>query len=140
MTPINSVRYTTIAVLFLLAGCTHRVPVATVEVIDTSASITPRAEKAALDAVQGQIDHMQRGDRLVLIPSPGTRPMTQGDASCASPLPPSARPMTRICADFMSRPGSNSPRGEHLSIRVSPTPTSSARLMRPGRSSPCCLK
>ena len=71
MTPINSVRYTTIVVLFLLAGCTHRVPVATVEVIDTSLSITTRAEKAALDAVQGQIDHMQRGDRLVLIPITG---------------------------------------------------------------------
>ena len=71
MTPINSIRCATIAVLFLLAGCTHRVPVATVEVIDTSASITPRAEKAALDAVQDQIAHMQRGDHLILIPITG---------------------------------------------------------------------
>ena len=43
----------------------------TIEVIDTSLSITPRAEKAALDAVQNQISRMQRGDRLVLIPVPG---------------------------------------------------------------------
>ncbi len=71
MTPLRSIRYAIIALLFLLAGCSHRVPQATVEVIDTSASITPRAEKAALNAVQGQIAHMQRGDRLVLIPITG---------------------------------------------------------------------
>ena len=71
MIPLRSVRRVTFAVFFLLAGCSHRVPEATVEVIDTSASITPRAEKAALNAVQGQIAHMQRGDRLVLIPITG---------------------------------------------------------------------
>jgi hypothetical protein len=71
MTTINTVRYVGITVLFLLAGCSHRVPQATVEVIDTSLSITPRAEKAALDAVQNQISHMQRGDILVLIPITG---------------------------------------------------------------------
>jgi hypothetical protein len=57
--------------LFLVAGCSHRVPQATVEVIDTSLSITPRAEKAALDAVHNQIGHMQRGDVLILIPITG---------------------------------------------------------------------
>lgn len=71
MTALRSVRYATIAVLFLLAGCSHRVPEATIEVIDTSLSITPRAEKAALNAVQDQITHMQRGDMLVLIPITG---------------------------------------------------------------------
>jgi hypothetical protein len=71
MTKINFVRYANIAALFLLAGCSHRVPQATVEVIDTSLSITPRAEKAALDAVQGQIGQMQRGDDLILIPITG---------------------------------------------------------------------
>jgi hypothetical protein len=71
MTTINTIRYAAITLLFLLAGCSHRVPQATVEVIDTSLSITPRAEKAALDAVQNQIGHMQRGDRLVLIPITG---------------------------------------------------------------------
>src|SRR5665213_585864 len=71
MTTINTVRYAAITLLFLLAGCSHRVPEATIEVIDTSLSITPRAEKAALDAVQDQIGHMQRGDRLVLIPITG---------------------------------------------------------------------
>jgi hypothetical protein len=45
--------------------------VATVEIIDTSLSITPRAEKAALDAVQRQIVHMHRGDQLILIPITG---------------------------------------------------------------------
>ena len=39
----------------LLSGCSHRGPVATVEVIDTSLSITPRAEKAALDAVRSAV-------------------------------------------------------------------------------------
>jgi hypothetical protein len=54
-----------------LVACSHRTPEATVEVIDTSLSITPRAEKAALDAVQNQIAHMQRGDTLVVIPITG---------------------------------------------------------------------
>lgn len=67
MTAIDTVRYAAITLLFLLAGCSHRVPEATIEVIDTSLSITPRAEKAALDAVQDQIGHMQRGDTLILI-------------------------------------------------------------------------
>ncbi|MGA3080567.1 MAG: VWA domain-containing protein [Terracidiphilus sp.] len=68
MTTINAGRYITLAILFLLAGCSHRTPDATVEVIDTSASITPRAEKAALDAVENQIARMRRGDTLILIP------------------------------------------------------------------------
>jgi hypothetical protein len=42
-----------------------------VEVIDTSASITPRAEKAALGAVENRIDRMRRGDTLILIPITG---------------------------------------------------------------------
>jgi hypothetical protein len=71
MTPINFVRYPTVIGLLLLAGCSHRTPDITVEVIDTSLSITPRAERAALDAVQNQIGHMQRGDRLILIPITG---------------------------------------------------------------------
>jgi hypothetical protein len=71
MTSINTVRYVAITLLFLLAGCSRRVSQATIEVIDTSLSITPRAERAALDAVQDQIAHMQRGDLLVLIPITG---------------------------------------------------------------------
>ena len=71
MTPLRSVQHAAIATLFLLAACSHRVPQGTVEVIDTSISITPRAEGAALDAVQDQITHMQRGDQLVLIPITG---------------------------------------------------------------------
>jgi hypothetical protein len=71
MTSIRSVQYAAIAVLSLLAACSHRVPKGTVEVIDTSLSITPRAEKAALDAVRDQIAHMQRGDQLVIIPITG---------------------------------------------------------------------
>lgn len=57
--------------LFLLVACSHRTPQATVEVVDTSLSITPRAENAVLDAVQNQIAHMQRGDNLVIIPITG---------------------------------------------------------------------
>jgi hypothetical protein len=71
MTPIRSAQYAAIAALSLLAACSHRAPQGTVEVIDTSLSITPRAEKAALDAVQDQIVHMQRGDQLVIIPITG---------------------------------------------------------------------
>jgi len=71
MTSIRAVQYAAIAALSLLAACSHRVPQGTVEVIDTSLSITPRAEKAALDAVQDQISHMQRGDQLVIIPITG---------------------------------------------------------------------
>jgi len=71
MTKLRFARYAAIAMLMLLAACSHRVPQGTVEVIDTSLSITPRAEKAALDAVQEQIAHMQRGDQLVIIPITG---------------------------------------------------------------------
>src|ERR1039458_1086348 len=72
MNPFRSVLSATGTVfLFLLVACSHRTPQATVEVVDTSLSITPRAEKAALDAVQNQIAHMQRGDTLVIIPITG---------------------------------------------------------------------
>ena len=71
MTVHRSAWYSAIALLVLLVGCSKQMPVTTVEVIDTSLSITPRAERAALDAVQNQIAHMQRGDRLVLIPITG---------------------------------------------------------------------
>jgi hypothetical protein len=60
-----------IALLTGPAACAHRTPEATIDVIDTSLSITPRAEKAALDAVQVQIAHMQRGDALIIIPITG---------------------------------------------------------------------
>jgi hypothetical protein len=72
MTLFRTMQSAIFPVLLLpLAACSHRTPEATVEVIDTSLSITPRAEKAALDAVQDQILRMQRGDRLVLIPITG---------------------------------------------------------------------
>jgi hypothetical protein len=68
MIPIRCVAF---AVLLLLSGCAHRVPEATIVVIDTSLSITPRAEKEALDAVQEQIANIRRGDILVIIPITG---------------------------------------------------------------------
>jgi|ERR1035437_1721681 hypothetical protein len=71
MTTINTRRYVAITLLFLLTGCSHRIPQTTVEIIDTSLSITPRAERAALDAVSNQISRMGRGDRLILIPITG---------------------------------------------------------------------
>lgn len=43
----------------------------TVEVIDTSMSITPRAERAEENAIADQISSMGRGDRLILIPITG---------------------------------------------------------------------
>ncbi len=71
MSTINTVRYAAVAAALALPGCSHRVPQATIEIVDTSLSITPRAEKAALDAVQNQISHMQRGDTLILVPITG---------------------------------------------------------------------
>ncbi len=71
MTKLYFVGTAVFALLPLLPGCAYRTPVSTVEIIDTSLSITPRAEKAALDAVQEQIAHMHRGDRLVFIPITG---------------------------------------------------------------------
>jgi hypothetical protein len=71
MTTRNSQTLFGIAVLLVLVGCGHRTPQTTVEVIDTSMSIMPRAKKAALDAVQMQIEKMQRGDRLVILPITG---------------------------------------------------------------------
>jgi hypothetical protein len=64
-------RFSAFALLFLVIACSHRAPVVTVEVIDTSMSITPRAERAAQSAVGSQISRMGRGDRLVLIPITG---------------------------------------------------------------------
>jgi hypothetical protein len=57
--------------LILLAACSHPIPNATVEVLDTSLSITPRAEHAAENAILDQISRMGRGDRLILIPITG---------------------------------------------------------------------
>lgn len=65
------IRVATLALVFVITACSHSAPTATVEVIDTSLSITPRAERAALDAVQNQITHLERGDSLVLIPITG---------------------------------------------------------------------
>ena len=60
-----------LALSLLLASCNHPKPATTVELIDTSLSIRPGAENAALDAVRGQIERMGRGDRLILIPVTG---------------------------------------------------------------------
>lgn len=57
--------------MLLLAACKHDMPSATVVVIDTSLSITPRAERAAFSALSDQISHLGRGDSLVLIPITG---------------------------------------------------------------------
>ncbi len=66
-----SPRIFALAALTLFAGCSHRVPTVTVDLLDTSLSITPRAEHAAENAIFGQIAHMGRGDRLILIPITG---------------------------------------------------------------------
>ena len=57
--------------IIMLTGCSHPVPKTTVEVLDTSLSITPRAEHAAENAILDQISRMGRGDRLILIPITG---------------------------------------------------------------------
>lgn len=68
---MTATRLTTFALLLFTIGCERKAPVVTVEVIDTSASITPRAARAALDAVGEQISQMGRGDCLILIPITG---------------------------------------------------------------------
>ena len=57
--------------LILLAACSHPVPKVTVEVLDTSLSITSRAKRAAENAILDQISRLGRGDRLILIPITG---------------------------------------------------------------------
>ena len=59
---MRNLRAAAFALLILLTACSRHIPVVTVEVIDTSLSITPRAEKAAFDAVLNQISHLGRGE------------------------------------------------------------------------------
>jgi hypothetical protein len=68
---MNSHRTFAFATLILLAGCSRPVPKVTVDVLDTSLSITPRAEHAAESAILDQISRLGRGDRLILIPITG---------------------------------------------------------------------
>ncbi len=68
---MHASRIVGIAALILLAACSHHAPIATVEVLDTSMSITPRAEHAAENAIADQISRIGRGDRLILIPITG---------------------------------------------------------------------
>ena len=65
---MNASRIARVIPVILLAACSYHAPVATVEIVDTSASITPRAERATLNAVDEQISRLGRGDRLVVIP------------------------------------------------------------------------
>ena len=68
---MKRLRISALLLLAAVTGCSHRVPTATVELIDTSLSITPHAEAAALNAVKGQISSLGRGDTLILIPITG---------------------------------------------------------------------
>jgi hypothetical protein len=68
MNPFRSLPF---ALVFLLVACSHPAPNVTVDVLDTSMSITPRAEYAAENAILDQISHLGRGDRLILIPITG---------------------------------------------------------------------
>ena len=61
----------TVPLLVLLTACSHPAPKATVDVLDTSLSITPRAGHAAENAILDQISCMGRGDRLIVIPITG---------------------------------------------------------------------
>jgi len=64
-------RFLPFASLILLAACSHPIPRVTVDVLDTSLSITPRAEHAAENAILDQISRLGRGDRLIVIPITG---------------------------------------------------------------------
>jgi hypothetical protein len=68
---MNRLRIFVLFLLIAVTGCSRHVPTATVELIDTSLSITPHAEAAALNAVKSQIASLRRGDALILIPITG---------------------------------------------------------------------
>jgi hypothetical protein len=68
---MNSHRIFAFAAVTLLAGCSHPVPKVTVDALDTSLSITRRADHATENAILDQISRMGRGDRLILIPITG---------------------------------------------------------------------
>jgi hypothetical protein len=68
---MTTIRFAAFALLLFVTACSQRAPIVTVEVIDTSMSITPRAEHTARSAVGTQISRMGRGDRLILIPITG---------------------------------------------------------------------
>jgi hypothetical protein len=51
-----------------VSGCTRRIPVATVILVDPSGSVTPRARQDEFAAVAVLIPKMQRGDSLTIIP------------------------------------------------------------------------
>ncbi len=65
MKPLCSVL---LAFTLILTACMNHVSQTTIIVLDTSMSITPRAERAALDAIHEQILRLGRGDRLILVP------------------------------------------------------------------------
>jgi hypothetical protein len=68
MIPFRSLPF---ASLILLAACSHPVSKVTIDVLDTSLSITPRASRAAESAIIDQISRLGRGDRLIVIPITG---------------------------------------------------------------------
>ena len=68
---MTSLRIFLLTALTSFLGCTHPVPKVTVDLLDTSLSITPRAERAAQTAILDQISRLGRGDRLIIIPITG---------------------------------------------------------------------
>lgn len=59
-----------VASMFALgtSGCSRRIPLATVVLVDPSGSVTARARQAEFAAVAALIPKMQRGDSLIVIP------------------------------------------------------------------------
>ena len=57
--------------LITLSGCNHESPTDTVCLLDVSKSITAEGVQTEFREVDGFVDHMHRGDRLVLIPITG---------------------------------------------------------------------
>ncbi|MDR3725133.1 MAG: hypothetical protein P4K83_11685 [Terracidiphilus sp.] len=62
---MKSIRFVLLVVLCLLMACKYHTPSTTVIVLDTSLSITPRAGQAAIGE---RILHLDRGDRIILVP------------------------------------------------------------------------
>jgi hypothetical protein len=60
--------FTAVIVVLGSSGCSRRTPVATVVLVDPSASVTERARKDEFAAIATLIPRMQRGDLLTIIP------------------------------------------------------------------------
>lgn len=117
---MNRFRFLVFLPLFMLIGCAHRQPTTTFGLIDTSLSLSPCAQQAALNVVRGQIQRMGRGDRLILIPVTGNAQNDAGSASFGLERRPAAPP-TMPTSTSLAAKTSNCPQRAKISKWFSAT-------------------